>query len=152
MQMETNHMSCSAVRNASPPHLASPPVTATWNTVHKLKTFGGFQPSGRMSGMMCAGFPVNEIELFCCRLSSPCRRPPRPAGGPGGGGAHCAAGVPGGRGCVAPGAAHARAATRHALADAAGSHRHWAPESAAAGVCSQQVELLLTPPHAKTWI
>lgn len=37
MQMETNHMSCSAVRNASPPHLASPPVTATWNTVHKLK-------------------------------------------------------------------------------------------------------------------
>lgn len=35
MQMETNHMTRSAVRNASPPHRASPPVTVTWNTVHK---------------------------------------------------------------------------------------------------------------------
>lgn len=36
MQMETNHMTCSAVRNASPPHLASPTMTVPWNMVHEL--------------------------------------------------------------------------------------------------------------------
>lgn len=97
-------------------------------------------------------FPVNKIKLFCCRVSSPRRRPPRPAGGSGGGRAHGTPCVPGGRGCVTPGATRARTATRHTLADAAGSHRHWTAESAAAGVCSQQVEGLLTPLCAETWI
>lgn len=40
MQMETSHMTCSAVRSTSPPHLACPPVTVTWNTVHKATEMG----------------------------------------------------------------------------------------------------------------
>lgn len=42
MQVETDHMTCSAVRNASPLHQASPPVTVTWNMVNKTPVYTRF--------------------------------------------------------------------------------------------------------------
>ncbi|KAA8579958.1 hypothetical protein FQN60_005493, partial [Etheostoma spectabile] len=82
-----------------------------------------------------------DQSLLCCE-----ERLPSSPGFPtsdssmeyGGGGANSTTRLPGGCGCVPPGATCAPPASRHTLADSAGPHRYWASEPTAARLSSQQ--------------
>lgn len=88
-----------------------------------------------------------QLVFFCSQVwgifLSSSRWPSWSAGGPGGGRANGTTCLPGGHGCVAPGAK--RAASRHSLADTVGTHRHGSAEPTVTGASTQQVRVLPVP-------